>query len=372
MLSRSHASPEQLQVPKAPEGLKTHARQFVLIGALVGVTTFALLPLVPGFHSAALSPRIELSVLIGLTAVIIATAWVSIQARRGDSAAGARGNARSITAHGRPEPVVVSSPTEPMREDMFDRERADIAAARSALAEVSFSLASAKAVDVETPAVLPPYSEIDTLTVRIKARRPSGGGQRTMITGEDETVAPYSVALELAKSLSDGGAQTILVDWSPTAEGFARTAGLEMRLGFNDLVRGKASFDDIIQHLPGTRAHAIGSGEPMSGSGQKLDPDFLNLVLDALDEAYDFIIVTGRHNEAKVLFECIEGRFDAGVLVVSPRETATPAEQAGMFLGFEVADIDILHYRRLETSASPIASRIALATRTREIVARRA
>lgn len=64
----------------------------------------------------------------------------------------------------------------------------------------------------------------------------------------------------------------------------------------------------------------------------------LNLVLDALDEAYEHIVVFGGHATSRILFEAIEGRFDAGIVVGdNPSSTRT-------LLGFAVVDIDVLHY----------------------------
>ncbi len=47
----------------------------------------------------------------------------------------------------------------------------------------------------------------------------------------------------------------------------------------------------------------------MDNADGDIDPDQMNLILDALDEAYDHIVVVGRHDEARKLFEAIEGRL---------------------------------------------------------------
>ena len=81
-----------------------------------------------------------------------------------------------------------------------------------------------------------------------------------------------------------------------------------------------------------------------------LDPDQLNLALDALDTAYDHIIVVGRTQAARALFEAIQGRFDAGVIVADGKRRASKLPDApGTFLGFEVTDIELF---RLERPAS--------------------
>ena len=78
-----------------------------------------------------------------------------------------------------------------------------------------------------------------------------------------------------------------------------------------------------------------------------IEPDQLNLVLDALDEAYDHIIVAGGQEDARFLFEAIQGRFDAGVLVADGKKRISVLEDpAGTFLGFEVSDIDVIRFER--------------------------
>ncbi|MEL6216641.1 MAG: hypothetical protein AAFQ99_13310 [Pseudomonadota bacterium] len=83
-----------------------------------------------------------------------------------------------------------------------------------------------------------------------------------------------------------------------------------------------------------------------------LDPDSANLVLDALDEAYDHIMVVGDHAASRALFELIQGRFDAGITVADQRRRTSVLEDSeNSFLGFEVTDIDVIQYERSENSA---------------------
>jgi hypothetical protein len=140
--------------------------------------------------------------------------------------------------------------------------------------------------------------------------------------------------------------------------------------GMNGLLRGEARFEDVIQRIPGSAAHTIASGIMLDVPPAGLDADQLNLILDALDEAYDHIVVAGRYDEARRLFETIEGRFDAGILVAAPgRHPPVLDELPGTFLGFEVADIDVIRYERRATeeakAAPPVAQRIARATQQR-------
>ena len=80
-----------------------------------------------------------------------------------------------------------------------------------------------------------------------------------------------------------------------------------------------------------------------------LDSQKLNLLLDALDEAYDQIIVVSKLTDARALFEAIQGRFDAGVSVADAmRNTSVVQDPPGTFLGFEVTDINLIRLNRSE------------------------
>jgi len=66
----------------------------------------------------------------------------------------------------------------------------------------------------------------------------------------------------------------------------------------------------------------------------------LNLMLDALDEVYDQIVVTGTHASAAALFEAIEGRMDVAI-EVGGKPTKSAAGYA-RFLNFDVVDMTVL------------------------------
>lgn len=155
-------------------------------------------------------------------------------------------------------------------------------------------------------------------------------------------------ARDLASSLATAGRRAVLVDWSRDGKGIAATLGAPSRPGLNDLLDGRASFDDVIVRLPESDAHFIAAGSSPADPARPLDADWINLVLDALDEAYDHIVVTAQTGEAKVLFETIEGRFDAGIVMTDKRGTGASPQSStinagpGVFLGFEVTEIYIV------------------------------
>lgn len=194
---------------------------------------------------------------------------------------------------------------------------------------------------------------LEQVAGRIKAAQPDQGGHRSLITGETPAVTGVGYdAIAFAKMLSGGDRQVIVVDWSPSGgSSVGEEAGLPPSKGLFGLLHGLANFEDAVQRVPASRVHFIASGAPL-GQFSDIEPDQLNLILDALDEAYDHIIVVGPHNDARMLFEAIEGRFDAGILLPdSTKPSSAPRNPLGTFLGFEVAGIDIMSMKRVAAGA---------------------
>jgi succinoglycan biosynthesis transport protein ExoP len=271
--------------------------------------------------------KVPLSALVAVAALIFGTAWTVFRAlfsgARSGGAAVAPANARaSASAAQRAEPVLASG-------------LAPAAKASKAMAE---SVASS-ATGTE--------NNLAALVRRLSSMRSADGGHRTLMTGESNQVEPGSESVELAKALADTGATVVVVDWSPSGHGLAGLPGSGTKRGLTELLLGEASFDEVVNRLPSSSVHFIGCGAALDGQEADIDPDQLNLVLDALDEAYDHIIVAGTHDEARFLFEAIQGRFDAGVIVADGKKRASVLDDpAGTFLGFEVADIDVIRFER--------------------------
>jgi Mrp family chromosome partitioning ATPase len=190
-------------------------------------------------------------------------------------------------------------------------------------------------------------SSIKRIASYFAAKAPGTGGYRTLVTGESDSVEPGEEAAELAKALAHTGDAVIIVAWSPESDGIAQTPGVAAKSGMNELLDGAATFEDAVYALPGSRAHCIAAGEMPAEPTAALDPDRINLVLDALDEAYDHIVVVARHEDARTLFELIQGRFDAGVIVSdAQRRVLVIHDQPDTFLGFEVDGIELVRFER--------------------------
>jgi hypothetical protein len=116
-------------------------------------------------------------------------------------------------------------------------------------------------------------------------------------------------------------------------------APVKAKLGISDVLAGGAAFEDVIERLPGSSAHRIryGTSSPVQFA---TDADRINMLFDALDEAYEHIVIAGDIQSVRDLLATIEGRIDTAVLVNRPGEKAPAAD----FLGLEVSDLDVIHY----------------------------
>ncbi|MTD93618.1 lipopolysaccharide biosynthesis protein [Hyphomicrobium sp. xq] len=201
-------------------------------------------------------------------------------------------------------------------------------------------------------------TSVSDLAIHLAAHPQDIGGFRALMTGASEPIDAGGEAIDLVKAMADAGADVILIDWSPEGAGIAERMGIDPRAGLNELLQGTATFEDVVTRIPASGAHFIPAGTAVLDRDALLDPDQLNLTLDALDTAYDQIVVVARHDVARALFEAILGRFDAGIIVSEPRRRSFAPDQAGSFLGFEVADIELF---RLERSKSNQLARERLA-----------
>lgn len=204
----------------------------------------------------------------------------------------------------------------------------------------------------------PVVGSVEELARLLIGQARDGTGVRTLVTGGALSAVVADQALGLAEALSQSGAEVLVVDWSADGEGLAKSLGWGDRVGLAELIEGSASFDRAIRPVPGSRVHALVAGNDLPAYPGAIDLDRLNLVLDALDEVYDQIIVTGRHGEARMLFEAIEGRFDAGVIVGPVRREEATGAAGRTFLGFDVEGLLVVHLEMASAKANPI-TRIA-------------
>ena len=277
--------------------------------------------------------KVPLSSLVAMASLLFGTAWTVTRAlfagARSASPVGPREFGTRTVAASRADPVLAAGPA--VRESLL-----------------------AKSETMQPVAKTETVATIADLASRFKAQGTGQGGYRTIVAGETVSIDASAEAIELAKALADGGAQVILVDWSPSGRGMASLVGAGGGKGLTELLLGEVSFEDAVKRVANSPVHFISCGTALDEAEADIEPDQLNLVLDALDEAYDYIVVSGQHDDARNLFEVIQGRFDAGVLVADEKKRVTVLKDPpGTFLGFEVADVDVIRFERATTAPLP-------------------
>ena len=278
--------------------------------------------------------KASLSALVAIAALVFGTAWTVLRALF----TGARSGGAAVPVARRPgsaadraEPAFAGGNAMPERNDP-----------------------DLRAPPQPGPAVHRSNTEtsIAALAQRIAAKRPAEGGHRTLITGGDNNSAPATEAIELAKALTALGGTAVLVDWNTAGRGIAEVAGVAIQPGLTELLTGEVTFADAVTRLPSSQVHFIASGVPLESIAGDIESEQLNLVLDALDEAYDYIVVAGLRDDCRFLFEAIQGRFDTGVTVTDAGQRVKVLDDPdGAFLGFEVSDIDVVRFERPKANA---------------------
>ena len=328
---------ENLQTQLESNRKKLDTRAQPVVAQIISKAQAASVPIFPKKGS--------LTALMFVASLLFGTAWSVTRAlfhgARGGGASAAHRLNRTNGVLSRAEPVLASQPT----------------GRDSGAATAVGSRFPSKPVDSTTNG----ETVLTSLVRRLRDNALPDGGHRTIITGETLAIDASVEAIDLVKGLADGGAHVILIDWSPSGRGIGAVAGTPAGRGLTELIQGDVSFEDVVKRLPGSAVHFISCGAPLDET--EIEPDQLNLVLDALDEAYDHIVVTGAHADARDLFEAIQGRFDAGVVVADAKKRSSVIEDpAGTFLGFEVADIDVIRFERTAAAAAPVNQRILRAT----------
>ena len=272
--------------------------------------------------------------LVTLATLLVGLAWSVTRAIvRGPVTSGSSGSDRGTAREDR-EPTLT-----PLAPALVATPAARIAAPAAAMAKSTVVVPVAACGDV-------------TAAVAALLEREDAAACRTLVAGNSNGFDAAAEALALAKGLSAGGKVVVLVDWSNGVTSLTEQAGGAVAPGLAQLIQGDVAFEDAIQKLADTEAHLVPAGDALADPSVIFDPDRANLVLDALDEAFEHIVVYANHTAARDLFEATQGRFDAGVTVAN----AEKVEDGNVFLGFDVGEMAVHHVVRLPVPAAPVAS----------------
>jgi uncharacterized protein involved in exopolysaccharide biosynthesis len=187
------------------------------------------------------------------------------------------------------------------------------------------------------PATTTTARSLAAVARQLVARAGSKTGFRTIVASQNAGSSTAQVAVEIARHVSRAGRQVVVLDWSV---GSVPELSSRPKLGLSDVLSGRATFEDVIERLPGSQAHHIHAGLSAAAEASATDPDRVNMLLDALDEAYEHVLIGGAYDTLRSLFTTVEGRIDAGV-IAAPFDVAV---ESGGFLGFTVRDLDLIRF----------------------------
>jgi Mrp family chromosome partitioning ATPase len=331
----SNALPDRTIPSALVAALRSRVPFVAIFSAAVGAVTFIGLGVVSSGHAAKAVPLAAMASACMFVLGLAISAGVALFNRSRAAAPGPKH--QPAAGAGGPCPTLSTRPHAPPGDDETE--------------ETMRSTRTTSESMSGQPAAVTPADQTRVATIGSLARRISthsnGGGYRTLVAGETDLMGISGHGIELAKAIADIGQSVILIDWAPEGDGVGHALELSAGPGIAELLAGKATFEQIIRRMPGSDAHVIGAGTFEESDAGSPDADRLNLILDALDEAYDQVIVAGRTEPARIFFETIEGRVDCGVLIADPaRSGAGHQDPPGTYLGYEVADIDLIRYDR--------------------------
>jgi len=108
--------------------------------------------------------------------------------------------------------------------------------------------------------------------------------------GDTDTVAAEAV-MHLARLAAGDGLKLIVVDADAKKRLLGPLFGLSGAKGLNDLIAGDAAFSDVIVRDTGSAAHVLPAGLADTGARTPAMRERMNTLLDALEHAYDVVLV---------------------------------------------------------------------------------
>lgn len=124
-------------------------------------------------------------------------------------------------------------------------------------------------------------------------RRVGEAGRRITVVGTARNVGTTYTAIGLARALVQQGARVVLVDLALESPNLAVLSTDPDAPGIADLIRGNASFGDIVTRDRFSRVHLVAAGRMEGMDAAMLSSPRLAMTLEALARTYDHVIVDG-------------------------------------------------------------------------------
>ena len=196
--------------------------------------------------------------------------------------------------------------------------------------------------------------DLDDICQRLLERANDQPGYRTLMTAEEDGLDAAAQALDLARRIVAAGKRCVLVDWSVAAKPISAELAIPRTPGIRELIANEVPFESALHVIDEAGLHVIPAGKPRTASESPEEIGGIHLVLEALDESYDHVLVTAEPAEARRLFGLVDGAFDAGLLMARPSALGEPDRVEPGFLGFAAPEMDVIRF--VEQSAPAVAT----------------
>jgi uncharacterized protein involved in exopolysaccharide biosynthesis/Mrp family chromosome partitioning ATPase len=165
------------------------------------------------------------------------------------------------------------------------------------------------------PALGVAFSAIDEFARTL--REAGAGGRRLAVFGASRNVGTTLIAVTLARALGRD-ARVVLIDLSAGAPDIAAISSDPQAPGIAEVVRGTASFGDVITRDNLSRIHLIAAGRTGADAAAVVNSPRLTMMVEALARTYDHVII-----DAGTTFEAAVERLHR----LAPRAALVATEQ---------------------------------------------
>ncbi len=124
-------------------------------------------------------------------------------------------------------------------------------------------------------------------------------------------------AIDVARELADAGNSTVLVDAMAEGDHVAIALDLPDGSGLHQMLSGQASFEEAVRRDPDSSLHVL-SGTSDPGRVYGLDTNRLGPLLNALEAAYDNVVIYSAPEEAGTMISIRSRTEPALVLIAEP------------------------------------------------------
>lgn len=139
----------------------------------------------------------------------------------------------------------------------------------------------------------PKAAAVPVGNLALALRRVGEAGRRITVVGVARNVGTTYTAIGLSRALVQQGARVVLVDLSLDSPNLSILSTNPDAPGIADLVRGTASFGEIVTRDRFSRVHVVATGRLNGMDGTMLTSPRLAMTLEALARTYDHVIIDG-------------------------------------------------------------------------------